>query len=441
MPVFDLALVKVINSVSDTPLIPGTSTVTFDIVVYNQGLSRPRMFRWSITQATLPAWTTPPTAGPASDDNAGRTAGPRRGGHHDDYAWCTSHGDRHHCQLRRDRLGAGRERQCATDIDSTPDSTNDELTDGDPIKDNFTEEDALTNPGVDDEDDHDIASLTVDAFDLALVKRVDSVSTTPILPGTQITYTIEVFNQGDITATAPIAVVDYLDTANFTLLSGGWNTADPAKPTIDITNDIGPGQSESVQIVLQVNAGTAGQTLQNKAEIADDGAPTDTDSTPDTDDTETPVKPGVTTEDGLGNPGVDDEDDHDLVEITVSEAVIVGDYVWFDENADGVQDGAESGLAGATVELFVTTDGGATLTAATDIDGNAIGVQTTGADGLYEFENLAPGEYVVRVTPPAGYALTQGGSDPDNNDNTDSNGLGDRWRDVRREPAGAARRG
>ena len=77
----------------------------------------------------------------------------------------------------------------------------------------------------------------------------------------------------------------------------------------------------------------------------------------------------------------------------------------------------------AVVELFVTTDGGVTLTPAADIDGNAIEPRTTGGDGLYNFANLKPGEYVVRVTPPAGYATTVGGADPDNNDNTDSNGL------------------
>jgi hypothetical protein len=48
---------------------------------------------------------------------------------------------------------------------------------------------------------------------------------------------------------------------------------------------------------------------------------------------------------------------------------------------------------------------------------------TSGADGLYQFTNLAPGEYRVRVLPPAGYSATQGGNDPDNDDNSDSNGV------------------
>ena len=60
---------------------------------------------------------------------------------------------------------------------------------------------------------------------------------------------------------------------------------------------------------------------------------------------------------------------------------------------------ATSPLAGATVALFAA-DG---TTPALDADGVAVASQTTTATGLYLFTNLAPGQYVVRVTPPAGY--------------------------------------
>ena len=440
VPIFDLALVKTVNSTSDTPLIPGVSTVTFDITVYNQGTVTATQIAikdylsdfgtfdnsgngWSAVadgyETTLVGSLAP---GQAITKSITLNVPTTATGTINNYAEITA---------AQDESGND-----ATDIDSNPDPTNGEPTDG-VVKDNFTAEifknpDGSTDP-TQDEDDHDIAQVTVGAFDLALVKSISDAGADPVLPGDKITFTIEIFNQGDITATAPISIVDYVQTGftfntadNTAALTGNandWDGTDTALPTYAIASDIAPGKSTTVDIVLEINTGTAGQTLQNKAEISDDGAPTDIDSTPDANDTEAPVKPGETTEDGLGNPGVDDEDDHDLVEITVSEAVALGNFVWFDQLADGQQGGADdTPLEGATVELFVTTDGGATLTAATDIDGVAIVSATTVADGLYEFSNLAPGEYVVQVTPPAGYAVTMGGGDPDDNNNTDSNG-------------------
>ncbi|MEZ4707401.1 MAG: SdrD B-like domain-containing protein [Caldilineaceae bacterium] len=430
VPLFDLALVKTVSSVSDSPLIPGVSTVAFDLTVYNQGTMTATQIvlvdylgDFGAYDNSATGWTTDGAIytttlnvslapGQAITKSITLSVPATATGTINNYAEI---GEAH------DVNG-----NVADDIDSVADANNNEPTDG-VVKDNFTEEIYKQPDGsfdaTQDEDDHDLASLTVGAFDLALVKRLADAGTPPVLPGDKITFTIEVINQGDITATAPISVVDYLQTGFVFNPADNpdWDTS-AVTPTYAITSDIGPGQSATVQVVLEVDTGTAGQTLQNKAEISDDGLPTDIDSTPDSSDQETAVKPGVTTEDGLNNPGVDDEDDHDLVEIQVSEPVTLGNYIWNDVNIDGAQDG-ESGLAGALVELFVTTDGGATLTPAVDIDGNAVLPQTTLADGLYEFGNLAPGEYVVRVTPPAGYAVTQGGSDPDDNNNNDSNGL------------------
>ncbi|HFQ94343.1 MAG TPA: isopeptide-forming domain-containing fimbrial protein, partial [Anaerolineae bacterium] len=97
--------------------------------------------------------------------------------------------------------------------------------------------------------------------------------------------------------------------------------------------------------------------------------------------------------------------------------VSVGDYVWIDANADGVQDTGETGLQNAVVELFDSAG-----SPVTDASGSPVISQTVGASGLYTFTNLYPGDYIVRVTPPAGYILSPGGSDPDDNVNTDSNG-------------------
>ena len=79
----------------------------------------------------------------------------------------------------------------------------------------------------------------------------------------------------------------------------------------------------------------------------------------------------------------------------------IGDYVWEDINADGIQDGSENGVAGVTVDLY---DGG----------GNFIATTTTAADGSYSFTNLVPGDYYVDFTLPSGYIFSpqdQGGDD------------------------------
>ncbi|MGL5859008.1 MAG: SdrD B-like domain-containing protein, partial [Angustibacter sp.] len=96
--------------------------------------------------------------------------------------------------------------------------------------------------------------------------------------------------------------------------------------------------------------------------------------------------------------------------------VSVGDYVWYDEDHDGVQDATESGLAGVTVRLF-EADGVTPVTV--DAFGGTIAPITTTATGQYLFENLPPGRYVVRFSPPAGYEPTVLGA---GTPGTDSNG-------------------
>jgi uncharacterized repeat protein (TIGR01451 family) len=108
------------------------------------------------------------------------------------------------------------------------------------------------------------------------------------------------------------------------------------------------------------------------------------------------------------------------VEIPV---VNLGDYVWIDEDQEGDQDAGEPPLPGATVELFSTTDNGATLVPAVEADGTTpVASQITDSNGNYRFFNLPPGDYVVRVTPPSNYLPTPvNEADPNTDDNTDSN--------------------
>ncbi len=87
----------------------------------------------------------------------------------------------------------------------------------------------------------------------------------------------------------------------------------------------------------------------------------------------------------------------------------IGDYVWIDQlHPNGVQDADEPGLPGVTVVLL-------------DEQGNKLATTTTGPDGYYQFDNLAPGTYQVRFELPAGYVLIA--PDQGNDDTVDSDAL------------------
>ncbi|GAA2993427.1 SdrD B-like domain-containing protein [Actinokineospora diospyrosa] len=72
----------------------------------------------------------------------------------------------------------------------------------------------------------------------------------------------------------------------------------------------------------------------------------------------------------------------------------VGDFVWDDTNANGLQDSGEPGVAGVTVTLY--NDAGSPIT-----------TTTTDSNGKYHFADLVAGTYYVGVTLPAGKSFTK----------------------------------
>jgi len=65
---------------------------------------------------------------------------------------------------------------------------------------------------------------------------------------------------------------------------------------------------------------------------------------------------------------------------------VIGDYIWFDANGDGVQDESEGGIGFVTVQLC------------SDANCNTVLETTeTDSDGYYSFGNLSDGTYYVRV--------------------------------------------
>lgn len=70
----------------------------------------------------------------------------------------------------------------------------------------------------------------------------------------------------------------------------------------------------------------------------------------------------------------------------------IGDYVWLDDNHDGLQDANESGLANMKVKLYAAPAG---------YLGGLVATTTTDATGHYKFDNVPFGMYMVRFVNPA----------------------------------------
>ncbi|MBS0344391.1 MAG: hypothetical protein JSS56_28135, partial [Proteobacteria bacterium] len=87
----------------------------------------------------------------------------------------------------------------------------------------------------------------------------------------------------------------------------------------------------------------------------------------------------------------------------------LGDRVWLDNNANGIQDAGEAGRANVQVELYSVKDGQ---------PGALLDTQFTDANGNYHFTHLQPGDYVVKFTAPDGTVLTTSNAGTD--DATDS---------------------
>lgn len=86
----------------------------------------------------------------------------------------------------------------------------------------------------------------------------------------------------------------------------------------------------------------------------------------------------------------------------------IGDYVWKDDNINGLQDGSEPAVSGITVTLYGS-------------DGNSVlATTTTDANGYYSFGGLTAGSYVVGFSGlPTGYVFSPSPgalNDADNND-------------------------
>ena len=106
--------------------------------------------------------------------------------------------------------------------------------------------------------------------------------------------------------------------------------------------------------------------------------------------------------DNMGNDGTPDgmttvvvaTSDVPEVNFGITEPLSLGNMVWEDVNGNGLYDTGESGIPGATVNLYQDANNDCTP------DGGPIANTTTDMNGLYLFSGLDAGNYVVSVIPP-----------------------------------------
>lgn len=97
----------------------------------------------------------------------------------------------------------------------------------------------------------------------------------------------------------------------------------------------------------------------------------------------------------------------------------LGDYVWEDTNANGIQEGNEQGIAGVAVSLVRDLDKSGTITA-----DEILATTTTNSAGQYIFTGLTPGlDYQVQFIQPAGYSGVSPVGAAGSTTANDSNGL------------------
>jgi uncharacterized repeat protein (TIGR01451 family) len=249
---------------------------------------------------------------------------------------------------------------------------------------NEPDRDSTPGNGVETEDDWDDATViaTVEPpppiIDLELKKLVNGEDDKAIIDvDDPATFTVTVFNRGPDNATG-VAVTDALP-AGLTYVSDTAEGAfDPATGVWTIGN-LAVGATVSMDFVVTMDViGIYRNTAEVTAANEDDF-----DSTP-------------------GN-GVETEDDWDYAIIDaqdVAASSTIGDYVWYDNDKDQVQDSDEDPVPGVTVRL-------------TNQATNEVLTQVTNADGKYLFAGLDAGTYLVEVltsTFPSNHGLTTVGS-------------------------------
>jgi uncharacterized repeat protein (TIGR01451 family) len=197
-----------------------------------------------------------------------------------------------------------------------------------------------------------VPALALAHSDLSLVKVVDHAQAAP---GDLLTYTIRIENHGT-RSSALGSMTDRLPPHTTFVSASAGCTAAAAVITCPVA-PLAVGAMVSYTVTVRVDTDAPAGDLVNVADVT---APGDTPTS----------------------------NNHGEATTTVGLAGL-GDYVWWDQNHDGLQGPGEPGLGGVTVHLY-------------DASGTLVATTTTNANGLYRFDRLRPGTtYAVCLDAPA----------------------------------------
>jgi len=124
-------------------------------------------------------------------------------------------------------------------------------------------------------------------------------------------------------------------------------------------------------------------------------------------------------------------DNNDTIDAGFIQPICLGDYVWYDENLNGIQDSQEAGIIG--IKVKITDRAGNPIK---DLFGNIVADSATDNKGRYAFCNLIPNrDYLIKFEIPKSYLATKQnqGSDAADSD-ADSKGVIDVTKELGQKP-------
>ncbi|DAB40122.1 MAG TPA: hypothetical protein CFH81_07925 [Sulfurovum sp. UBA12169] len=231
-------------------------------------------------------------------------------------------------------------------------------------------------------DDENITVL--DDLDLSVTKEVNN--TTPT-EGETIKYTITVTNHGPIVATGvEISEDTYLIDAIASDLQFDPQTGSMDGDETWNVGNLDVNETATLYVTATINTGTAGETYTNRV--------------------------GLTALDQHDTNLTNNYAEATIAISALSQTAHIGDYVWYDDNYNGIQDAEEEGVEGLTVTLL-------------DANGTVVATMLTDANGSYGFD-VEPGIYSIRFSGlPENYIFTKTnmGSDDAVDSDADSGGM------------------
>ena len=202
----------------------------------------------------------------------------------------------------------------------------------------------------------------------------------PVAKGAELTYTIAWKVTGNEPADNVVLTDPIPFGTKFVSASGGGTYAAATNTVTWALGNKVPGDTGSVTLVVLVNKDFPNALdITNRVTIAD------------------------------SKPGKEKHADATTKVVQTPEGAI-GDTVWIDANANGIQEPGEPGISGVDLTLYTVGADGKCGTA----DDTAVATTTTDANGRYRFDAVPGGTYcvdVVDATVPAGLKLVSG-SDP-----------------------------